>query len=266
VELEHTNQDLRRSKEETERVNHALEEAHAQVIQAGKMAVFGELGAGLAHDLKQPLASIRGFAQLMGRRLGNKDPEVERHLKLIIESVDHMNQIVAALKDFARKSSVEFREVDVNQVLERTCLLFEGQLRSRSVKLEVDLEKNLPSVRGEPNQLQQVFTNLLANARDALEPGGGTVRVRSQSLGGGDQVVISVTDNGPGIPPEHLAKIFSSFFTTKPEGKGTGLGLSITEGIVSDHGGRIDVSSRPSEATTFRIYLPAHTAGLSRAA
>jgi len=111
-----------------------------------------------------------------------------------------------------------------------------------------------------------VFTNLLANARDALEPGGGTVRVRSQSLGGGDQVVISVTDNGPGIPPEHLAKIFSSFFTTKPEGKGTGLGLSITEGIVSDHGGRIDVSSRPSEATTFRIYLPAHTAGLSRAA
>ena len=267
VELELTNQDLRRSKEETERVNRALEEAHAQVIQAGKMAAFGELGAGLAHDLKQPLASIRGFAQLMGRRLGNKDPEVERHLKLIIESVDHMNQIVATLKDFARKSSVEFRDVDVNRVLERTCLLFEGQLRSKSVKLEVHLEKDLPLVRGEPNQLQQVFTNLLANARDALEPGGGTVRVRSQSLGGGDQVVISVTDNGPGIAPEHLGKIFSSFFTTKPEGKGTGLGLSITEGIVSDHGGRIDVTSRPREATTFRIYLPSRTAGpLPRAA
>jgi signal transduction histidine kinase len=267
VELELTNQDLRRSKEETEHVNRALEEAHAQVIQAGKMAAFGELGAGLAHDLKQPLASIRGFAQLMGRRLGNKDPEVERHLKLIIESVDHMNQIVATLKDFARKSSVEFRDVDVNQVLERTCLLFEGQLRSRSVNLEVHLEKDLPLIRGEPNQLQQVFTNLLANARDALEPQGGIVRVRSQSLGGGDQVVISVTDNGPGIAPEHLGKIFSSFFTTKPEGKGTGLGLSITEGIVGDHGGRIDVTSRPNEATTFRIYLPARTAGpLSRAA
>jgi len=122
-------------------------------------------------------------------------------------------------------------------------------------------------VRGEPNQLQQVFTNLLANARDALEPGGGTVRVRSQSLGGGEQIVISVTDNGPGIQPEHLGKIFSSFFTTKPEGKGTGLGLSITEGIVNDHGGRIDVTSRPHEATTFRIHLPARNAGpLSRAA
>jgi len=267
LELEITNEDLRRSKEETERVNRALEEAHAQVIQAGKMAAFGELGAGLAHDLKQPLASIRGFAQLMGRRLANKDPEVDRHLKLIIESVDHMNQIVATLKDFARKSSVEFRDVDVNQVLERTCLLFEGQLRSKSVKLELHLEKDLPLVRGEPNQLQQVFTNLLANARDALEPGGGTVRVRSQSLGGGEQIVISVTDNGPGIQPEHLGKIFSSFFTTKPEGKGTGLGLSITEGIVNDHGGRIDVTSRPHEATTFRIHLPARNAGpLSRAA
>jgi signal transduction histidine kinase len=266
VELEITNQDLRRSTEETERVNRALEEAHAQVIQAGKMAAFGELGAGLAHDLKQPLASIRGFAQLMERRVGGKDGEVDRHLKLIVESVDHMNQIVLALKDFARTSSVEFRDVDVNQVLERTCLLFGGQLRSRSVKLEVELEPNLPLVRGEPNQLQQVFTNLLANARDALEPGGGTVRVRSQSLGGRDQVVVSVTDNGPGIPADHLAKIFSSFFTTKPEGKGTGLGLSITEGIVSDHGGRIDVSSRPHEATTFRIYLPARPAGLSRAA
>lgn len=265
TELEITNQDLRRSKEEMERVNRALEEAHAQVIQAGKMAAFGELGAGLAHDLKQPLASIRGFAQLVERRLAGKDADVDRNLKLIIESVDHMNQIVQGLKDFARKSNAQFRDVNVNDVLERTCLLFEGQLRAKRIKLEVDLERDLPLVRGEPNQLQQVFTNLLANARDALELEGGTVRVRSQSLGGGDHVVISVTDNGPGIPPEHLAKIWSSFFTTKPEGKGTGLGLSITEGIVADHGGRIDVSSRPHEATTFRIFLPARS-GLSLAA
>src|SRR5262249_27434939 len=149
-----------------------------------------------------------------------------------------MNQIVVGLKDFARKSSVEFRDVNVNEVLERTCLLFEGQLRSRRIKLDVELEPDLPLVRGEPNQLQQVFTNLLANARDALEAAGGTVKVRSQVLAGGDHVVISITDNGPGIPSEHLAKIWSSFFTTKPEGKGTGLGLSITEGIVNDHGGR----------------------------
>ncbi|HET9235129.1 MAG TPA: ATP-binding protein [Candidatus Eisenbacteria bacterium] len=265
TELEVTNQDLRNSKEEMERVNRALEEAHAQVIQAGKMAAFGELGAGLAHDLKQPLASIRGFAQLVERRLAGKDADVDRNLKLIIESVDHMNQIVQGLKDFARKSNAQFRDVNVNDVLARTCLLFEGQMRAKRIKLEVDLERDLPLVRGEPNQLQQVFTNLLANARDALELEGGTVRVRSQLLGGGDHVVISVTDNGPGIPPEHLAKIWSSFFTTKPEGKGTGLGLSITEGIVADHGGRIDVSSRPHEATTFRIFLPARS-GLSLAA
>ena len=109
------------------------------------------------------------------------------------------------------------------------------------------------------------FPIVESESRDALELEGGTVRVKSQLLGGGDHVVISVTDNGPGIPPEHLAKIWSSFFTTKPEGKGTGLGLSITEGIVSDHGGRIDVSSRPHEATTFRIFLRARS-GLSLAA
>jgi signal transduction histidine kinase len=265
-ELEVTNQNLRRSKEETERVNRALEEAHAQVIQAGKMAAFGELGAGLAHELKQPLASIRGFAQLVERRLGKNDPEAGRHLQLIVQSVDHMNQIVVGLKDFARKSSVEFRDVSVNEVLERTCLLFEGQLRARTIKLEVELEPGLPLVRGEPNQLQQVFTNLLANARDALEATGGVVKVRSQALAGGDHVVVSITDNGPGIPSDHISKIFGSFFTTKPEGKGTGLGLSITEGIVHDHGGRIDVSSRPHEATTFRIFLPTRETGLSRAA
>jgi two-component system NtrC family sensor kinase len=133
-------------------------------------------------------------------------------------------------------------------------------LRAARVRLVKDLGRDLPPVHGDPNQLQQVVTNLLANARDALETTGGTVTVRTEPADGGKTVMISVADDGPGIPAENLSKIFGSFFTTKPEGKGTGLGLAITQAIVQDHGGRIDVQSRPQQATVFRVFLPVHGA------
>ncbi len=259
-ELEEANKDLCRSKEQAEEINEALREAHAQLIQAGKMAAFGELGAGIAHELRQPLSSIRGFAQLVQMKMGNQANGVQRHLELIIQSVDHMTRIVQGLKDFARKSDFEFSDVDVNEVLERTTMLLEGQLRSQNIQLVREFDPDFPPVRGEANQLQQVFTNLIANARDALEEGGGCVQVRTRALGDGSYVLISVSDDGPGIPDDILPKIFGSFFTTKPEGKGTGLGLSITQGIVQDHGGRIDVQGRPQGGTTFRIFLPTRMA------
>jgi len=115
-------------------------------------------------------------------------------------------------------------------------------------------------VLGDHNQLQQVFTNLLANARDALGEGGGRIRVETRAIGDGSYVLASVEDDGPGIPSEAIPRIFSSFYTTKPEGQGTGLGLSITQSIVHDHGGRIDVVSRPGEGATFRIFLPTREA------
>jgi signal transduction histidine kinase len=259
-ELEEANEDLRRSKEEAESISRSLQEAHAQLIQAGKMAAFGELGAGLAHELKQPLSSIRGFAQLMERKLGTDHPDTKRHLTMIIQSVDHMTKIVQGLKDFARPSDFQFEEVDVAEVMERTCLLLGSHLRSAGITVESDLDRSVPRVRGDANQLQQVFTNLLANARDAMEEEGGAVTIRSRSLGEGSYVMISVRDEGPGIPAEVLPKVFKTFFTTKPEGKGTGLGLSISQGIVKDHGGRMDVQSAPGEGTTFRIFLPTRDA------
>ena len=260
-ELEAAVDELRRSKEETEKVNEALHEAHAQLIQAGKMAAFGELGAGIAHELRQPLTSIRGFSQLVLSRLSKRAAASRRHLELVIQAVDHMTVIVQGLKDFARKSSFELKEVDVNDVLERTCLLMGAQLRSRGVELAVSLDRGAPWVRADANQLQQVFTNLVANARDALsERGGGHLRVETRAVGAGTYLMVSVSDDGPGIPADVLPKIFNSFFTTKPEGEGTGLGLSITQGIVQDHGGKIDVSSRPGEGATFRIFLPTREA------
>lgn len=255
-QLEEANEELRRSKEETEEINKALREAHAKLIQAGKMAVFGELGAGLTHELKQPLSSIRGFAQLVQMKLPEEEAESRRYISMVIQAVDHMNKIVQGLKDFARQSSFEFQEVDVNEVLERTCLLLDAQFKGSEIRLESKLAENVPPILGEANQLQQVFTNLIANARDAMDGMSGGIRVRSRILGEGSYVMVSISDDGPGIPKELLPKIFNSFFTTKPEGKGTGLGLSITQGIVKDHGGRIDVQSRPGKGTTFRLFLP----------
>ncbi len=257
-DLESANRELRQSKEETEAVNRALEEAHAQLIQAGKMAAFGELGAGLAHELRQPLTAIRGFAQLVANRLGPGEAASRRQVDLIVQAVDHMTGIIQGLKDFARKSSFELKVLDVNPVVERTCLLLGTQLRSRGVELELNLALEAPAVRGDANQLQQVFTNLIANARDAMAAqGGGRLRVATGSAAGGRFARITVSDTGPGIPEDVLPRIFTSFFTTKPEGEGTGLGLSITQGIVKDHGGRIEVESPPGGGAEFRVLLPA---------
>ena len=259
-DLEVTNRELLRSKEQTEAVNRALEETHAQLIQAGKMAAFGELGASIAHELRQPLAAVRGLAQLVELRLPDAAADSLRHVSMIIDSIDHMTDIVQGLKDFSRKASFEFKDVDVAEVMRRTTMLLDAQLRSRRIKLLMDLETTAAPVHGDANQLQQVFTNLLANARDALGDGEGTIRVETRSVGDGAYLMVAVTDDGCGIPEDVLPKVFQSFFTTKPEGEGTGLGLAITHTILKDHGGRIEVSSTPGEGTTFRVFLPTREA------
>jgi signal transduction histidine kinase len=258
-ELERTNADLLRAKEEAEAANHALQEAHVQLIQAGKMALFGELGAGLAHELKQPLTSIRGYAQLIQIRLPPDDAKTRGHVALIIQAVDHMAETVNGLRNFARKASFQHRDVDVNAVIQRTCLLMKPQISARGIALEVGLADGLPPVWGDPNQLQQVFTNLLANARDALSGRRGRIHVVSGAREG--RVEVTVADDGPGIAPEDLPRIFQSFFTTKAEGEGTGLGLAIVHGIVEDHGGTIEVESAPGAGARFRVLLPARKAG-----
>ncbi|NNF08218.1 MAG: hypothetical protein HKN21_15750, partial [Candidatus Eisenbacteria bacterium] len=153
-------------------------------------------------------------------------------------------------------SSFKSEAIEVPLVLDRTAKLMGAQLRSRKIKLTMDMETTAPAVMGDANQLQQVFTNLFGNARDALGDEGGHIQVTSRLLGGDSYLMISVKDNGSGIAPENLSQIFTSFFTTKPEGEGTGLGLSITQGIVKDHGGRVEVASKVGQGTTFRIFLP----------
>lgn len=253
-ELAATNRRLAERGAELEQRNRELQEAQAQLIQAGKLAAIGELGAGLAHELNQPLTSVKGFAQLLLARLGVDSPH-RKTLKHIETAADHMTRIVRSLRDFSRQSKGEQQPVYLNQVFEDSLVLVEAQLRKNQVKVELDLEPGLPAVLGDPNQLQQVLTNLLGNARDALE-GAPTRRVRLVTRVRRGCVVARVEDTGPGIPPEVRARMFQSFFTTKEAGRGTGLGLSISRGIAENHGGRLGVHSRVGVGTTFWLVLP----------
>lgn len=239
------------------RMNEALRETQAQLLQAGKMAALGELGAGLAHELNQPLTSVKGFAQLALSRLEPDNPQ-RRPLGLIVQSVDHMSRIVSGLRSFARQSKFEFGPTDVNQVVSDTALFLEAQLRSRRIRLTARLGEGLPLVHGDANQLQQVLTNLLGNARDALEGRSDpAITVETSARGRGRYVLVRVRDNGPGVPPGIRDAIFRSFFTTKESGKGTGLGLSISRGIAGSHRGRLDVFSPQRGGTVFWLILPA---------
>lgn len=230
----------------------ALKDAHAALIQSEKMAAFGQLGAGIAHEVKNPLAGILGYAQLSLRKV-EADSPLQKNLLVIEKETKRCKTIIDNLMRFARQERVEHLPMDINRVVEDACAIVDHQLGIHQVRLERELVPGLPVLHGNGNQIQQVLMNLMINAQQAME-GGGTVSVRTGVIPGG--VEIRVRDSGPGIPEEFRAKIFEPFFTTKPAGKGTGLGLSVSYGIIKDHRGEIRVESEPGNGTEFVITLP----------
>lgn len=232
----------------------ALQNAQAQLIQSEKMAAFGQLGAGIAHEVKNPLAGILGIAQL-ARRGADKDSPLQKDLAIIEKEARRCKTIIENLMKFARQEKVAQETVMINRVVEDTKVLLDHQLGIHQVRLETELSPDLPPITGNANQLQQVLMNLVINAQQALDGQRGTVRMVT-SLPLPDQVEIRVSDTGPGIPEEIQPKLFEPFFTTKPAGKGTGLGLSVTYGIIRDHKGEIRVESKPGEGAVFIICFP----------
>jgi signal transduction histidine kinase len=230
----------------------ALKQAQAALIQSEKMAAFGQLGAGIAHEVKNPLAGILGYAQLALRKVG-KDEATYKHLEIIEKEARRCKSIIESLLRFARQEPTEYSLVDLNRVVEEAIGIVDHQLTINRVAIETRLSP-VPAVKGDPNQLQQVLMNLLINAQQAMEPHGGTVRVTTGACDGGAEMRVS--DTGPGIPPDVRAKIFEPFFTTKPAGKGTGLGLSVTYGIVHDHRGEIRIADEPGQGATFVVTFP----------
>lgn len=231
-----------------------------QLIQSEKLIALGTLAAGIVHELNQPLMVIRGYTQILLTTYP-KNIELQNSLKRIEGQTTRMMKIIRHLRDFSRGTDGIKELLDINQLIEDVFSLFTQQMRARNIEVVKELAKNLPQIKADVNQLEQVFVNLIVNARDALdEKGGGEIKVVSR-LKNSDELEILFSDTGVGIPSHVCSHIFEPFFTTKETGKGTGLGLFISYGIIKEHGGNISVDSKEGEGTTFTITLPVDSTG-----
>lgn len=233
----------------------SLKSAQLALVQSEKMAAVGTLSAGLAHEVKNPLSAVLGYAQLAKRKLSQPDV-IKKHLDIIENETRRCNEIIGNLMQFSRQEKGEFTDVAINEVVEKSVGIVDHQLGLKNVHVNTKLAPDIPEIIGNSNQLQQVLMNLAINAQQAMEPDGGTVDIATYF--DNDNVYISVSDTGPGISEEVVEKIFEPFFTTKAAGEGTGLGLSVTYGIIRDHKGYIRVERADSGGARFVIALPLH--------
>ena len=230
-------------------------EMRLRLMESDRLAAVGELVAGVAHEVNNPLSSISAFAQLLLRD-GGLTPAQRESIDVIRSETQRASQVVKDLLAFARRSEASREPLDLNGLLSRTLRLRGYQLSSNKIHLETSLAPDLPAVIGDARQLQQVFLNLVTNAIQAMATlGGGTLFVTTRYEQ--PRVFVEMRDTGPGIPDTARAHIFEPFFTTKGEGEGTGLGLSVSYGIVTAHGGTIEVTDTSSAGTTFQVALPA---------
>ena len=243
-------------------------ETEQQLIHAGKMATLGEMATGIAHELNQPLSVIKTAGSYCLKKTRNnttiKDKDFIAMLEKIDRNVDRSADIIRHMRQFARKSEVVLAEVQVNEVLKRAHDIFSQQLKVRGIEVAWDIEEDLPTIMADSSRLEQVFINLLLNARDAIEEkwrsperATGTKKITLKTALEGNMVVVEVKDTGIGISEDIADKIFEPFFTTKDVGKGTGLGLSISYGIVKDCHGDIKATTNEQKETCFRIFFPA---------
>ncbi len=231
----------------------SLKTAQEALVQSEKMAAVGTLSAGLAHEVKNPLSAVLGYAQLSKRKLDQPEALL-KNLDIIENETKRCNEIISNLMQFSRQEKGEYEQISVNEVVNKSMAIVDHQLSLKNVRLESELADDIPQITGNANQLQQVLMNLMINAQHAIGDDGGTVTlatfVKDESL------ILTVSDTGPGMTPEVAAQIFQPFFTTKPAGQGTGLGLSVTYGIIKDHGGEISVERAATGGAKFVIELP----------
>jgi two-component system NtrC family sensor kinase len=240
-----------------------LKRLEEQLIQAEKLAAMGQMLAGVAHELNNPLTAILGVTELLRERAGFEE-SAKRQLELTHRQARRAARIVQNLLEFSRPAAPQKKPLDVNSLIERTLQLHEHSLRRNSIEVEFHSQPGLPHVVGDANQLIQVFLNLITNAEHAIREvrEAGRIQIRLGHIGG--HVSITVQDDGIGILPEALPRIFDPFYTTKRPGGGTGLGLSICMSIVKEHSGSIDVETLPSGGSAFTVFLPMATATADR--
>ncbi len=231
----------------------ALLEAEEQLRRADRLSALGELSAGIAHEIRNPLASIKGAAEILADRVRPQDKEYE-FAQIMLREAERLNGVITEFLEFARPKRPEVQECSLDELLKSVLLLTQKEMERNRIGLEARLDGGLPRVRVDPEQLKQVFLNLIINAIQAM-PKGGRLRV-STALDQG-RIACAVGDTGTGIPARIRHRIFDPFFTTKP--RGTGLGLSIVQKIVRGLGGELQFDSREHEGTTFRVLIPLNT-------
>jgi len=271
-ELKRTISELKKKTEKLNQAKHELEEwsktlevkvrertkelmeTQEQLIHSEKMATIGTLAGGVAHEINNPMLAILISTQTLLKDI--TDENQRKSLLRIEESTKRCRDIVQTLLRYSRKPEVgEFKSIDLNKVISDSCNLLQHQLEKDNVKIETEYG-DIARIEGNPNELQQVFTNLILNAGDAIKKTGKPGKITIRTSQEGKFIVSNVIDNGIGIPEENIKRIFDPFFTTKDVGEGTGLGLSIAYKIIEKHKGEIDVSSKVGKGTTFTIKLP----------
>lgn len=241
----------------------SLRHLNEQLIRTEKLAAAGTLAAGVAHEVNNPLAAISSLIQILQTRHASES-ETSEMLRLIQTQIARITQVTRDMMEFARVRPPARAEQDINRLVDASIHLASFDKAFRRLRLQTEQDASAPRVYADADQLQQVFLNLLLNARDAM-PEGGDLRVRTSYDAQTGEVAVEVADTGTGIAPEHRAHIFDPFFTTKPAGKGTGLGLAVCYGIVTAHDGRIEVRQPNGSGTSVRVTLPAHASHEERA-
>ncbi|RME64499.1 MAG: histidine kinase, partial [Nitrospirae bacterium] len=233
-----------------------MRQLQEQLYYSDKLASLGMLVSGVAHEINNPLTGVMGYTELLLTK--TEDGSLRETLQKIYHSAERCKKIVENLLAFARQRPPQKAPVLVNELIENTLELRAYWLRSNNIEIQKDFQ-SMPYIKADPQQLQQVFLNLIINAEDAIMASGKDeklLKIRTSYDEPNQRIVVEFEDNGIGIPEDILQRIFDPFFTTKPVGKGTGLGLSISHGIITEHGGLISAKSTPGQGTVFRIELP----------
>lgn len=264
-ELEDKNKELESAYDELKKVADELRLAQSQLVQSEKMTAIGQLGAGVAHELNNPLGGILGYSQFMLEKMARPEFSKEdfltckKYLTHIERESARCKTIVENLLSFSRKTH-DVVEVDLRNAIDRTLSIVGHQLALANIKVSMEIDPDISNISGNINMLQQIFVNLIINAQHAM-PNGGDLKISLKNIkdqsGKVKSVEVKVGDTGSGIAPENLSKIFDPFFTTKQDWKGTGLGLFITYKIIKDHNGEISVQSEVGKGTVFNMKFPA---------
>jgi two-component system sensor histidine kinase AtoS len=224
----------------------------AQLLHAERLMLAGELAAGAAHEIRNPLTCIRGLVQLL-MVPGTPPDMAARYLAIVLAEIERIEGITRDLLQMSRSPQLSSVPVDLNALLEEICLIFTAETSLGRMSIYRKLQPDLPQVHVNPAQFKQVFMNILRNATEAVGPGG-RIDVTTEYLPLRQSVVVEIADDGPGVPPEIRARLFEPFFTTRP--RGTGLGLAVSQSIVRSHGGQIVVDGGPGQGAIFRVVIP----------